>query len=84
MWLNCSINAVEVRLKIDFKGTRNGWMFTIQSGWMFTIQTKKQMDVHHNPNELQMVDQGTTRQDNFPKNFNHETKNMVVNYSDKG
>ena len=41
MWLNCSINALEVRLKIDFKGTKK---------WM-DVHNSKRMDVHNSNKE---------------------------------
>ena len=41
MWLNCSINAVEVRLKMEFKGTKK---------WM-DVHNSKRMDVHNSNKE---------------------------------
>ena len=41
MWLNCSINALEVRLKMEFKGTKK---------WM-DVHNSKRMDVHNSNKE---------------------------------
>ena len=49
MWLNCSINAVEVRLKMEFKGTKK-WM-DVHNSKRMDVHNSKRMDVHNSNKE---------------------------------